>query len=115
MRTIIAGSRNVDLFSEARIYPHLDILKPCISLVISGGAEGVDKMGERWAKENRIDIIQMIPDWKKYGHGAGIKRNCEMAADADQLIAFWDGVSSGTAHMIQEAMRQKLVTHVYYI
>ena len=38
--------------------------------------------------------------WDLYGKSAGYKRNVEMANNADMLIAFWDGTSKGTKHMI---------------
>jgi hypothetical protein len=34
---------------------------------------------------------------------AGLKRNQQMANDADALIAFWDGKSRGAKNMIQFA------------
>ena len=36
----------------------------------------------------------------------------EMAAYGDALIAFWDGKSKGTLHMITEAERRNLLTQV---
>ena len=35
-----------------------------------------------------------------------------MAKNADSLIAFWDGESRGTAHMIDYAFQQGLKTEV---
>lgn len=35
-------------------------------------------------------------------------RNREMAANADALIAFWDGKSRGTKNMIEEAQKRGL-------
>ena len=34
---------------------------------------------------------------------AGYIRNTEMAKNADALVAFWDGASFGTKHMIATA------------
>ena len=39
-------------------------------------------------------------------------RNAEMAKVADALIAFWDGKSRGTAHMINFAKRKGLDVYV---
>jgi len=39
--------------------------------------------------------------WNTHGKAAGFLRNADMARVADRLIAFWDGSSRGTAHMIQ--------------
>ena len=39
---------------------------------------------------------------------AGLKRNQQMANDADALIAFWDGKSRGAKNMIQFANKLDL-------
>lgn len=74
-----------------------------ISHVVSGGANGADKMGEQWAKENNIPTIIFIPDWKKYGKRAGFLRNEDIIKESDVVIAFWDGISHGTKHDIDLA------------
>ena len=51
-------------------------------------------------------------DWDKYGKAAGYKRNGEMARNADALIAFWDGKSRGTKHMIDLAKKYDLQARV---
>jgi hypothetical protein len=46
-------------------------------------------------------VIKRYPaDWDTFGKSAGYRRNEQMAEDADALVAFWDGESKGTAHMI---------------
>ena len=44
-------------------------------------------------------------DWECFGKSAGMRRNHQMAQAGDVLVAFWDGQSPGTAHMVQ-CMRQ---------
>ena len=44
-------------------------------------------------------------DWERFGKVAGVRRNHQMAQAGDMLLAFWDGQSAGTAHMVQ-CMRQ---------
>ena len=80
--------------------------------IVSGGARGVDKMGERYAKEHDINLIVMNADWDTHGKSAGYKRNQEMANVSTHLIAFWDGKSRGTKHMIDIAKRDNLISHV---
>lgn len=53
-------------------------------------------------------------DWKKYGRRAGSIRNIEMAQNAEALLAVWDGISSGTRHMIKEAEKRGLPVYIYY-
>ncbi len=112
MKLIIAGSRDItdyDILLEA-----LDRsgYGRRITEVISGGARGVDSLGERFADEYGIQNTQYLPLWEKYGKSAGYKRNILMAENADALLAIWDGKSKGTKHMIDIATGMGL--KVYY-
>jgi hypothetical protein len=78
-------------------------------------ARGADDLGRKYALDCGISLIAYPAVWQIGDHFdrfAGFKRNAEMAKDADALIALWDGYSKGTAHMIDEARRQKLRIHV---
>lgn len=72
-------------------------------------------MGERYAKENGIDLAIFPAEWDKYGKRAGYLRNEQMADHADSLIAFWDGKSKGTKHMIDIAKRKKLFLNIILV
>ena len=100
MKVIIAGSRNIPMDNIDIIFMWLSNCGFDITEVVSGGANGADKIGESWAIMNKIPIKQFLPDWEKYGRGAGIIRNREMGDYADALIAMWDGKSGGTSYMI---------------
>lgn len=110
MKTIIAGSRGIEDYGAVRSAIEASGFE--ITEVVSGGARGVDKIGERFARVNFIAIKQFIPDWKA-GRQAGILRNVQMAEYADALIAIWDGNSTGTKHMIDIATRKGLKVYVY--
>lgn len=106
MKVIIAGSRSIDSY---------DVVKKAVEAsgidvteVVSGGSYGVDKLGERWARENDVPVKQFIPNWMAYGASAGPIRNGQMAAYADALIAVWDGASRGTANMMKQAEKARL-------
>lgn len=58
------------------------------------------------------DNIVMNAGCEKHGKSAGYKRNQEMANVSTHLIAFWDGKSRGTKHMIDIAKRDGLKSHV---
>lgn len=104
MKTIIAGGRNV---IEAGILASaLDELPWKISEVVSGGAKGIDALGEQWAGINSIPVKLFKADWKAYGRAAGPKRNRQMAEYADALLAIWDGQSKGTANMIKNVQKR---------
>ena len=108
MKVIIAGGRtfsNYDLLFQT--------CDKVLSLqteieIVSGTANGADKLGEKYANEKEYPIKQFPADWDKYGKSAGYKRNEEMAKYSDGLIAFWDGKSKGTKHMIDLAKRHNL-------
>jgi len=101
MRTVIAGSRTFEDISLMR--EELGGVDFNITEVISGTAAGADTLGEKWACENNVALKRIAPDWQKFGRSAGVIRNEEMAKCADALVAFWDGESMGTKHMISIA------------
>ena len=113
MRTIIAGSRTVTQLAivEQAIVDSGFL----ITTVISGGARGVDSLGEQWAQLEEIPIETYRADWNRYGKSAGPIRNEWMATKADALIAIWDGKSPGTRSMIDIARQHGLKVHIKII
>lgn len=111
MKTIIAGSRSITNINILLRAIRKSNIKP--SLVISGGAKGVDKLGEIWANKKEVPIKIYPADWNKFGKSAGYRRNVEMANNADALIAIWDGKSKGTKHMIDIAKSKELFTYIH--
>lgn len=81
-------------------------------VIVSGTARGADTLGERYAQERGYSIEQYPADWEHAGKAAGLIRNAQMASVADALIAFWDGQSRGTAHMIELARKHELQVRV---
>lgn len=103
------------------------------NVLVSGGARGVDERAERYAKERGWRTISYRPE--KYANEYAVRcfdstRNPYLVTDAggmvltyktfpeaakarnwwivqhgDFVIAFWDGMSSGTAHGIAAAAR----------
>ncbi len=110
MRTIIAGSRGVT--SPDAVEMAVWSAGFPITVVLSGTARGVDRLGENWARLHSIQIERYPADWNAYGRSAGYRRNEEMASRADALIAIWDGASPGTGHMIDIARRRGLRVYV---
>ena len=97
MKTIIAGSRNIQ--NKKLIFETLDKYKDKITEVVCGESSGPDIIGKEWGLKNNIPIISYPAQWDKYGRMAGPIRNREMGDYADFLIAFWDGKSQGTKDM----------------
>lgn len=108
-RVIIAGGRDFDDYDM--LVKTMDMVLQNITdeiQVVCGMASGADTLGERYAKERGYKIAYFPADWKKYGRAAGFNRNQEMAKNADALVAFWDGKSKGTKHMLDIAQRYGL-------
>lgn len=103
MKVIIAGSRSFDNYKLLKQKLDKILNKINNPIIISGTANGADKLGERYAEENNLECLQYPANWNKYGKSAGYKRNKIMAIEADALVAFWDGESKGTQHMIDLA------------
>ena len=90
---LIAGCRSFEDYSVAKKYIDMclkNIRKEYKIIIISGGAKGADKLGERYAHENRMKCIYYYPDWERYGKSAGPRRNSETVKIADYVVFFWD-------------------------
>lgn len=116
MRIIVAGGRK---FANYRLLAEtVDSLFEYASegaVIISGGAKGADRLGEIYASSRGFVVEKFPADWDKYGKSAGYRRNEQMAEVATHLVAFWDGESKGTGHMIDIAARKGLdVTVIIY-
>jgi hypothetical protein len=76
--------------------------------IVSGTANGADKLGEQFAKNHGYPVKRFPADWNTFGKRAGYIRNEQMAKYSNALIAFWDGQSKGTKHMIDLAEENDL-------
>lgn len=82
--------------------------------IVSGGAQGPDTIAVEWAHSGGMPFRIIRPDWDKYGKGAGMLRNAEIVANADMVLAFWDGESKGTADTIKKSLAAKKELHVFF-
>ena len=112
MRVIIAGGRDFSDYERLREKVEFFLsLKEDVK-VVCGEACGADTLGKRLANEKGWEVLSYPADWDKHGKSAGYKRNEEMARNADALIAFWDGKSKGTKHMIDIARECNLPARI---
>ena len=111
MNVIITGSRNFTDFDK--------MVKVCDTLlhgsrdvtILSGGAKGADRLGERYARYKMLPYEIIKPEWDRYGRQARYIRNFDLATKGDVLIMFWDGKSRGSGHMLNLAREKELVVH----
>lgn len=101
-RIAIIGSRT---FSNTKLLTNImDEHLDRATLIVSGGADGGDKMGARWARKNGIPTKIFEPDHKRYRH-AYHHRNRLIVENCDLVVAFWDGRSTGTKYTIDYARK----------
>jgi len=112
-KLIIAGSRN---FTDFRLFSQVcdKLYKQKPFSIISGGARGADSLAETYADLRGLKCEVFPADWDKHGKKAGYLRNKQMSEEGDALLAFWDGNSRGTMHMIDIAMMRALPVKICY-
>lgn len=104
MRVLIVGSRTFNDYELLKT--SLDnVLREVTDTVeiVSGGANGADRLAERYAKEKGYGLHIVRAEWNLYGKRAGYLRNAKMheyiSGDEKRIcVAFWDGISKGTQH-----------------
>jgi hypothetical protein len=120
LKIIIAGSRTITDYEQLRLAMWganiAKVLIPAYSFeIVSGGAKGVDTLAKRYAQECGYPLTEMKPQYQSsHDPGAPLRRNDDMAAYGDVLVAVWDGTSTGTQNMI-ECMRKRgkpVYTHI---
>ena len=112
MKVIIAGGRDFNDYELLKKTCDKILSNQTDVEIVSGGARGVDALGERYAKEKGYNLKIFLANWDEYGKRAGYLRNTEMGEYADGLIAFWNGESRGTKHMIDIATEKGLNTRI---
>lgn len=102
----------------SRTYADLDAVRsyvselPADTIIVSGGASGVDLVAEDAAHAKGLQTVIFPAQWQSYGKRAGMVRNAQIVAEADQLVAFWDGVSKGTKNSIDLARKKGIPVRV---
>lgn len=86
-----------DLFYNSTNFKKIDIK------IISGMAKGADTLAIRYADEHKLTKIFISCQLEIISTCSWFLRNEDMLSIATHLIAFWDGKSSGTKHMIDIA------------
>lgn len=109
MKVAIIGSRSLDIHIPRSCIPENT------TLIISGGAQGIDKSARDFAYDHHIKIIEILPEYNLYGKRAPLKRNDYIIDNADMVVAFWDGKSSGTGYVVSRCRRLGKRVVVYLV
>jgi len=99
MKIAVIGSRNVSISNLEQYLPDN------VTEIVSGGAKGVDTCARQYALEHHILLTEFLPDYQRFKRGAPLKRNLQIIAYADEVLAFWDGTSRGTKYVIDNCRK----------
>ena len=97
MKLLIAGSRSIKEYDLEKHIPD------GTTMIITGGANGIDTLAEKYADKKHLSKLILRPQYKIYGRYAPLKRNEEMIELCDIVLVIWDGHSKGTKHTISYA------------
>ena len=99
MKALVCGGRNFS--DKEKLFQSMDHCRKWwnLTMIITGGARGVDSLAHQWAKEKSLNTDVHYAQWDTYGKAAGAIRNRRMLEEEpDVVIAFPGG--TGTEHMI---------------
>jgi len=106
MKLAIVGTRNPGVsYAEWEELLLSKVNKFDVTMVVSGGAKGVDSFAKRFAARHHIPLMEFLPDYAKFGRYATLRRNTQIVKEANCVIAFPSSNSRGTLHGINEAKR----------
>ena len=112
MKIAIVGSRSFNDYAILENWILSHTADETISLVISGGAMGADRLAERFAFNHNIPMKVIIPNWDQDGRTAGVQRSIKIIKEADVCFVFWDGLSRGTRYSIELCQRYGKPTYI---
>jgi hypothetical protein len=105
VKVLVTGSRNYTDIKFVR--DTLDKLHKeyNFTVLIEGGASGVDYIAGSWANTIKIEHVVVNAEWNIYGRAAGSKRNQKMIDEyrPDMVVAFPGG--NGTKDMIERSKK----------
>lgn len=109
MRIGIVGSREPNLsyeefveiidglLKENKLYP---------TIIVSGGATGIDSYAARFATDRGLKLVEFKPDYSKDGRGATLARNTRIVDYSDAIVALPFYNSHGTYDTINKARKK---------
>jgi len=113
MRVAIVGSRDLQNKEEYWYDKICGSIPLNCTEIVSGGAEGVDTLARRYAKEHGLLFKEFLPEYNRYGKSAAFIRNADIVEYAHMVLAFWDGKSRGTADTIMKCYQLNKPVEIY--
>jgi hypothetical protein len=103
LHVAVIGSRKYPLLGAVERFIDTLAKKSPFVTIISGAARGVDSTAAKRAQELGLRVLEYRPNYKKHGGTAPLRRNKDIVLAADEVVAFWDLESTGTAHALKWA------------
>ena len=91
---LVAGSRCITNYSL--VVAAIEESGFEVTEVLSGGACGVDRLGERFADGHGRPVAQIKPDWSR-GRHAGLPANSELAVQSEATVIARQGTTTDHA------------------
>lgn len=107
MKVAVIGSRGLSVPNLRKYLPE------GVTEIVSGGARGVDTSAREYALASGIKLTEFLPEYKKYGRSAPLKRNITIIKNVDLVLAFWDGRSHGTKFVIVNCKKLGIPVKVF--
>ncbi|MFA5562224.1 MAG: SLOG family protein [Eubacteriales bacterium] len=107
MKVAIIGSRDLFL-DDFGAYLPADTTE-----IVSGGARGIDSCAAAYARRHHLKLTVFLPDYQQFGRPAPLRRNLQIIEYADVVLAFWDGHSAGTRHVIEHCRQSGKPVRVF--
>ena len=109
MKVAVIGSRGLVVENLE------DYLPSETTEIVSGGARGVDACAREYALRHGVKLTEYLPEYERYGRAAPLKRNITIIESADMVLAFWDGKSRGTRHVIDNCKKRKIPVEIHIL
>lgn len=100
VKVAVIGSRRLKVV-DLSLYLPADTTE-----IVSGGACGVDRCAAEYAVMNGLKLTEFRPQYQLYGRSAPLRRNVTIVEYSDCVLAFWDGRSRGTAHVVRYCLER---------
>lgn len=114
----VIGSRNYsdyEFFKKRLIYL-ISNIKEDITFVSGGAKSGADFLIKKYCLVEDYKLIEHLPDYERYsGRLAPLKRNSLIVDEADMMVAFWNGLSTGTAYTVKLAQKKNIPIRIVNI
>lgn len=110
LKVAVIGSRDTGDIKLEHLLAHIPLNT---SLLISGGAAGIDSYAEEAARILKLPIRVILPDYVTFGRQAPLVRNRQIVQAADLVLAFWDTHSRGTAHALRCCIETETPFRIY--